>query len=219
MRPPLDRARDFSLASMLASYPDDEVEALFGGGGPWLAVVPAAETLRVAAEGGIDGLRALWIERFEIGARRASLYETEYGRMRGLAKGNDLADLSGFYKAFGLDVDGAAHELHDFLPVELEFVAVLLAKEHHLAARGDQEGVEVVSGARRAFLSAHLGPFAPAVARLVRDDPTYGPLFAWVAELVADECVSLGVCATPLEVVADDEAQRDMRCGSLPVVQ
>lgn len=218
MRPLLDRARDFSLASLFVAYPDDDLEALASNDG-LLGDDPAPfAPVRRAAAGGLDALRASWIERFEIGSRRASLYETEYGRMRGLAKGNDLADLAGFYKAFGLDLDGTAHELHDFLPVELEFVAVLLAKEHLLATRGDGEGVSVVSGARRAFLAAHLGPFAPAVAGLVADDPTYGPVFSWVAGLVAEECSALGVHPTALEVIADDEARRDLRCGSLPVV-
>ena len=35
----------------------------------------------------------------------ASVYETEHGRMRGLSKGHDLADLAGFYGAFGLPLD------------------------------------------------------------------------------------------------------------------
>lgn len=219
------RARDFALASALSSYPDDEVEQTLRALAPTLGGCPgAAPLLRVLdAPGGLDELRGSYIALFDAGDGRISLYETEYGRMRGMAKGNDLADISGFYRAFGLAIDDAVvHEMLDHLAVELEFYAVLLAKQDHLERAGDAAGPAIVEDARRKFLHAHLGPLARAVAARfpAPERPAYGDVLAWCGELVDRECGALGVVPTPLDFFADEDDKAEMKCGSvrLPVV-
>lgn len=216
----VNRAENASLASLLLSYPDDEFLANVGEFSPTLREHSDFSALLALLDSeGLDSLRAVWLDRFDVGPSKVSMYETEYGRMRGLAKGNDLADLAGFYHAFGLEIDESAHETHDFLPVELEFLALLLAKEAYLEHHGDTEGVSIVQGARRSFLTDHLGPLAPAIARRISEDPIYGPVLAWVASFIASECRSLGVISEPLEYVFDEDSRRAVRCGSLPVLQ
>jgi len=176
---------------------------------------------RLQAAGGLDDLRSAYLELFDRGGERASLYESEYGRMRGMSKGNTLADLSGFYQAFGVTVDQEqVHELPDHLAVELEFYALLLLKQEHL--REDAEGRAVVEDARRKFLTDHLGRFACAVEERadVRADPQYGPVFAWCRGLVERECGALGVTPAPLDFFADPEGKGEMQCGAvhLPVL-
>lgn len=218
----LDRARDFALASMITAYPDEELAASLGeldglhdheGAGPMIAALGR----------GLDELQGAYIDLFDRGKDRVSLYETEHGRMRGLAKGHDLADLAGFYRAFGLTLDlDAAHELLDHLAVELEFYATLLFKHDLLARQDDREGCAIVEDARRKFLLDHLGRYVGGVAAQVaaRGEGVYAPALAWCARLVEAECARLGIDPAPLEIARDDGERDDHRCGAvhLPVV-
>ena len=173
---------------------------------------------------GLDELRSSYVDLFDRGDGRVPLYETEYGRMRGMSKGNDLADIAGFYQAFGLTNEAdRVHEMLDHVAVELEFYSVLLLKEDALAAEENAEGVAIVRDARRKFLLEHLGRLARGISERpeVRADPTYGAVFAWCWKLVAAECAEVGVEPPLLDFFGDDELKRDMNCGAvhLPVIQ
>jgi nitrate reductase assembly molybdenum cofactor insertion protein NarJ len=220
-----DRARNFSLASALCSYPDEEVEATLGDLAPALeGLAPAAPFVAALGRpGGFDELRHVYVDLFDRGEGKLPLYETEYGRMRALGKGRELADIGGFYQAFGLRLDEEMHEMLDHVSVELEFYALLLAKQAHLAGRGDGEGGEIVADARRKFLKAHLGPLARGIEdRLGRgpERPTYGEVLSWTAALVGAECAEVGVELDELDVAEIPEDREDVACGNvhLPVV-
>jgi nitrate reductase assembly molybdenum cofactor insertion protein NarJ len=221
-----DRAREFALASALAAYPDDELVETLRQLSPSLDAHPHAGRFvhALAEDGGLDELRSSYVDLFDRGPARISLYETEYGRMRGLSKGNDLADISGFYRAFGLAPNESdTHEMLDHIAVELEFYAILLAKQDYLSDEGDVEGTEIVEDARRKFLEAHLGPLAIAVAARFPspERPPHGDILVWCGELVAEECEALAVKPIPLDFFAEDEDGRSpMSCGSvrLPVL-
>jgi nitrate reductase assembly molybdenum cofactor insertion protein NarJ len=216
------RARDFFLASLLVAYPDDEAVGSLrsvaeqlqehAGAGPLLASL---------LRDGADELRSRYIDLFDRGKERTSLYETEYGRMGGVGKGNSLADIQGFYLAFGLQ-PGDLGEAMDHAAVELEFYAILLLKEALLAEQGDAEGLAIVADARKKFLADHLGRFLGAIAERpgVQGDPCYGPAFAWGASLVAEECSGAGVTPAPLDFFADPSSEGEVKCGGfqLPVL-
>lgn len=216
-------AHQFSIASALTSYPDDDVLGLVK---PLLSASSEGALGRVGeglAQQRGDDLRAAYVELFDRGGGRASLYETEYGRMRGMGKGTDLADIAGFYNAFGLSVDTEnVHEVVDHISVELEFYAVLLLKEAALCEGADEEGVFVVHDARKKFLADHLGRFTNAIADVesVRAHAVYGDVFGWVKELVRRECEVLEVTPAALDFFSDDERKEEMKCGSvhLPVL-
>jgi nitrate reductase assembly molybdenum cofactor insertion protein NarJ len=218
------RARDFILASMATGYPDAELAATLRELGDELGAHPGVGPM-VARD--LPDLQSDYIELFDRGKGRVSLYETEHGRMRGLSKGNDLADIAGFYRAFSLTLDEEdAHEMLDHVAVELEFYGTLLLKQHLLAAAGDADGVEIVGDARRTFLADHLGRFVRAIADqpAVVEHPVYGPALAWCAGLVEAECAVLDVRPAPLDFFADREREPDgetMNCGPvrLPVVR
>ena len=228
------RARELQLASLLAAYPVEGMpaaldEAVAAVGETHAA--PAAAVRRALQEAGaLDDLRSRYLRLFETGQGRASLYETEYGRMRGMSKGNDLADIAGFYQAFGLKLDDnpenpeATREMLDHVAVELEFYAMLLWKQAALSVHQDAEGLFVVEDARKKFLADHLGRFLGAVAGRpeVDADPTYGAVFRWCRDLVAAECEALGVQPAPLDFFAapaDDDPNACGEAKGLPIVR
>lgn len=219
------RSRHVALCSALCSYPDEEVEATLRDLAPALGGLAPVAPFVAALErpGGFDELRHAYVDLFDRGEGKLPLYETEYGRMRALGKGRELADISGFYRAFGLALDEASHEMLDHVAVELEFYALLLAKQARLGELGDAEGGEIVEDARRKFLKAHLGPLARGIAaRLGRgpERPIYGGVLAWCADLVDAECGALAVELSDLDVAEVDEDRDEVKCGNvrLPVV-
>ncbi|MEW5742623.1 MAG: molecular chaperone TorD family protein [Myxococcota bacterium] len=223
MSPDIDtlerRALAFCLAARLTAWPDDETwrsaralaEGLTDGDDAEKRLASLVDSL---AEPGREGE---YVSLFEHGAARVPIHETEYGRMSGMSKGNELADIAGFYSAFGMDRadSSAARQMHDHLAVELEFYGVLLAKQAALAERGATEGVEVVEDARRKFLSDHLGRLAPAVAAqpAVADSTAWGPVFEACSRLVLDECRRFEVTPAPLDFFAGDGEADEVCCG------
>jgi nitrate reductase assembly molybdenum cofactor insertion protein NarJ len=199
------RALAFCLAARLTAWPDEATQpeaALLAEG------LHEGDELegRLAALGRSATRAALepeYISLFENGPARCPIHETEYGRMRGLSKGNELADLEGFYLAFGLGrAEGPqAKVMGDHLAVELEFYGTLLARQAAVEERGDAEGRFVVEQARRSFLADHLGRIAPAVASQppVAQHPLYGPVFDAARALVLEECRRLAVAPAPLD--------------------
>jgi putative dimethyl sulfoxide reductase chaperone len=213
------RLREFTLAALATAYPTREVaEALADF--PECHVPPGLVPWYRQLALDLAGLQAAYLERFDHGDARVALYETEHGRMRGLSKGKDLADIVGFYRAFGFDVDDGQVEMPDHLAVELEFYSILLYKAQWLALHGDVVGSEIVTEARRKFLADHLGRFVRAVAQrpAVASDAAYGPLLAWCAELVADECATMGAMPAPLDFFGQGVGESDCQsCGLVDI--
>lgn len=77
-----------------------------------------------------------------------------------------LADLEGFYRAFGLAID--KRERADHISVQSEFLAHLLAKEE-FARENDlgSEKIEVCRKAYRDFFNDHFGGWTPVFSRNV----------------------------------------------------
>ncbi len=179
----LDRSRDIAVSK---SEPSDrllwEIHDLLGAAGPdW-----------------VDALRCRYIQLFERGAG-PPLVESDLDGDRRLRKTRILADVAGFYLAFGLTGKDALNEAADHLAVELEFCAWLQLKEAHLEKTGDLDGTRIVRDARCHFLSDHLGVLAAAVAQhpAVQMDPFYGKAFGWTAALVAEQCRAFGINLEP----------------------
>jgi nitrate reductase assembly molybdenum cofactor insertion protein NarJ len=199
------RAVAFCLAARLTAWPDDALAPEAGMLAQGLDDGDALERRLAELAGTVsrEQLESAYIALFENGPGRCPIHETEYGRMRGLSKGNELADLEGFYLAFGLGRSEGSHAkvMGDHLAVELEFYGTLLAKHAAQLEREDAEGRFVVEQARRTFLADHLGRIAPAVASqpVVAEHALYGPLFDAVRALVLDECKRLAVAPAPLD--------------------
>lgn len=214
------RALAFCLASRLTAWPDDQTltEARMLAEG--LEDGDAAERalISLAANAERANLEPEYVTLFEVGKGRCPVHETEYGRMRGMSKGNELADIRGFYTAFGMDraETDAARQMADHLAVELEFYGTLLARQAAVVELEDAAGDEIVRDARKKFLVDHLGRLAGAVAAQpsVNASACYGPVLRATSALVADECARLEAVPAPLDFLPEAGEGEAMCCGA-----
>jgi nitrate reductase assembly molybdenum cofactor insertion protein NarJ len=221
----------FVLASLICAYPEEsfaenmkqllENQLHSQSGGTALSSAYGAlqsALLEVLANPErVDELRSEYIDLFDRGRQVNSLYETEYGRERSLAKGTELVDIAAFYRAFGFETggDGVRAEMIDHVSVELEYYALLVLKTLALTDLGDQEGIAIVLDARKKFLTSHLGRYVGAIAERpgVMDSPFYRTVFSFCKELVADECRRLGLEIRAESWISADAELPDISCG------
>lgn len=205
----------FVLASALASYPQPDLpealDALFEDSGE--AVPAELRTLirEWTSPERLEDLQSEYIALFDNGREASPACETEYDRRRMAGKGAALADIAGFYRAFGFELDPGreAREMPDHAGTELEFHALMRMKAVHLAEAGDLEGSEIVADGMAKFMDAHLGRFVGAIGRrpAVAASPFYGPVYAWIGSLIAEECRRLGVEPVPADWVETKDGE------------
>jgi TorA maturation chaperone TorD len=80
--------------------------------------------------------------------------ETAYVRRD---KGAILADIAGFYRAFGFEPSADTGEKADHVVAELQFAALLLVMAARASAGGREDDAEVTSRALSSFWADHLG--------------------------------------------------------------
>jgi len=91
-------------------------------------------------------------------------YETEYCPSRDVTyRSQQMADVAGFYRAFGLKRSESAKERVDHVSLEAEFMSVLISREMHAMTEGlGQEKIQVCREAQQTFFRDHLGWWLPA---------------------------------------------------------
>ncbi|SCG40138.1 nitrate reductase molybdenum cofactor assembly chaperone [Micromonospora coxensis] len=148
---PADRARIFQLASVLLTYPDDD---LLGAGEELRAAAAAIgyDPARRQVDEFLDWLLAStpieaqrhYVQTFDL-RRRSGLYLTYHlhgdTRKRGMA----LLVLKQRYRAHGLRL--ADGELPDLLPVVLEFAATVGPGDGEAPLRQHRQGIELLRSA------------------------------------------------------------------------
>jgi TorA maturation chaperone TorD len=178
----LGRAAIYQLLSLAFAYPDEDGLAELGAFITDVTEHPiAAETglleplARLSAALGrsrVDELAGEHVRLFA-GEVLCSAHESEYA-FDPFAKSRQLADVAGFYTAFGLEVAHDRRGLPDFISTELEFVSLLLRKQVYADTMGWSEQRDVASHAIDSFLEDHLGRWAPTlsaeVGREARDE-------------------------------------------------
>lgn len=118
-------------------------------------------------------------------------YELEYDRHDVTYQASELADLAGFYEAFGLRMTDGAAERVDHAGVECEFMSVLAARQAYALECSSDEALKVLREAQQRFLTDHLGRWFPAFAtRLQESNPDgfYGLLGKLAGEFLVAEC-------------------------------
>lgn len=150
--------------------------------------------------------------------------ETEYGPDTGVHQPQQLADIAGYYLAFGLQAVVASDTRLDHIACECEFMdflnrkqAVLLADESRSSDL--QDTLEVTQQAERTFLREHLGRFGRAFAARVSSADAnghFGVLGAVLLSFIEAECERVGVGPGPIELIVrpDTADETPMLCGS-----
>jgi TorA maturation chaperone TorD len=124
----------------------------------------AAEALGAGPHPGLPELEARFDRVFGHTLRGSVVpYETEYGGDALFRQGQEMADLAGFYRAFGLRPGDGHTERLDHAGVEFEFLEILSLKEVYAIERGEAVMLEVTRDAVASFLSHHLGRFGCAL--------------------------------------------------------
>lgn len=140
-----DRMNEYAYFAQAYAYPDDRFFEVF----PQLTDTRneiQVEYDRLFRNGG------LW------------LYTSEYTAKGHFQKSNSLADIMGFYRAFGLKIEG---ERPDALNVEFEFMHYLVFKWLRAVEQRLEDWEEKITVCREAqakFFSEHLYPGSRAVA-------------------------------------------------------
>lgn len=156
----------------------------------------------------LDAIRSATVERI------AADYETLFGvlarvppyegsyEVDPIRQGRRLADLAGFYRAFGAEAHGPAAERPDHVGCELEFLAFLELRHLAAVAERDDASAALVHEIGTAFLRDHAGRWLPAflaaVAAASTPSPFYRALAALGARALARELESREIECEPL---------------------
>lgn len=134
--------------------------------------------------------------RRAFGAVGSLCYETEYGLPHEYRQSQEMADIAGFYRAFGFTTGGEVRERPDHVAVELEFMHVLALKEAYAAAQGLDAEKAICVDAQRKFLQDHLGRwfelFAQSLALNTGDAP-YLALARFASAFIRADATRLGI--------------------------
>jgi DMSO reductase family type II enzyme chaperone len=150
-------------------------------------------------------------------------YETEVGLPHEFRQSQEMADIAGFYRAFGFTPGGSRRERPDHIAVELEFMHLLALKEAYARETGVQEHIEVSLDAQRSFIREHLGSwiglFAQALEKMTGDGP-YAILAQFMAAFIQADAAHLGVTleSRALAAVRPTPPPTDISCENCPVL-
>lgn len=176
------------------------------------------------ASGGLESLaralREVYLELFGHAVRgECPPYEMEYGKSEIIQQASELADIQGFYAAFGLAMVDRAHERTDHAAAECEFMSALASKLAYALEHHNCEAEKILADAQRSFLTDHLGRWLPAFARRLENadpDGFYGKIGAFIQKFIPAECEGMDASCGPVFLeLRPIDPDRDMtiQCG------
>ncbi|HEY3392061.1 MAG TPA: molecular chaperone TorD family protein [Lacipirellulaceae bacterium] len=189
----------FQAAALVRSLPEVRLVELGIGERPVELLDPGTVLQRLPKSH--DALNAEFENTFGLVVGSACPpYETEYIASKfTFQRSNSLADINGFYEAFGLTIANGRAERPDHVALELEFMASLLGLERraisdHLDNRG--ELLTICRKAQVRFLKEHVAWWVPAFAKLLareNEGGYYAAVGLFLAALIPAERALLHV--------------------------
>ncbi|GBD25182.1 Chlorate reductase assembly chaperone protein [bacterium HR30] len=197
----LRQATMYRLLATALSYPSEETLACIDTTAEQLAggmreFAPLMERLCVCARtSDPTSLAAEYLRIFERDSP-CSPREGSWNLQGAMSRPALLADISGFYSAFGVGLGKVLGDTEDHLAAELEFLGFLALKLAYALSTENDEGVAVVNRAIRAFWSDHVARFILPFARAL-EETTREEFYRIVARMLCvwaeQECCRLGV--------------------------
>ena len=204
MQTALARAQAYGLLARAFGRPNAEFESEVAEGGFGGALTEALAALghpelaaAVAGAGGEGPLAAEFARLFNPSVHaNCPPYGTEYTAAHVFMRAQQLADVAGFYRAFGLRVAASFRERPDHIATELEFMQVLALKEAQALARRERAHAGICRRAQARFLDEQLGRWlAPYATKLAAQDGEgfYARAAGLARDLVAKDAAQLGI--------------------------
>lgn len=168
----------------------------------------------------LPALQAAYGRTFGLAGSMA--YETEYGLPHEYRQSQEMADIAGFYRAFGFHLGGAVRERPDHIAVELEFMHGLTLKEAYALETGAADHAEICVEGQQKFLRDHLGRWVGLFAQSVAHnapDPVYVSLAQFASAFVGVDADRLGIELEPvsLNAVRHTPFDPDFSCATCEV--
>ena len=157
------RAAAYTLFAHAFAYPDAErITALREAANEVFEVGNSMALMRLAAiarEVRQENLESVYVTLTTFSSSPdCPAFESAYFGNEPLRQTQRMADIAGFYRAFGVDATAGGFR-PDELPVELEFMAFLCLKEAYAAEHLGAPRTGQAKKAQRVFLEEHLGRF------------------------------------------------------------
>ncbi|UJS16114.1 MAG: molecular chaperone TorD family protein [Candidatus Jettenia sp.] len=147
-------------------------------------------------------------------SKECPLYETQYGSAHIYQQTHELADIQGFYNAFGLETSDVEKERGDHVGVELEFMHFLLYKQAYAQENDGEEKVQICVDAQKKFLKEHIGKWVPLFAILFgrkAEEGFYHALAALTKEFMRLEMKLMDV---KTEMFKESDLNQEMVAGA-----
>jgi TorA maturation chaperone TorD len=152
------------------SQPDQDVEEFFrlcgevAPGDNCQVVHLTGEVVALARSATLEELQAGHMHLFHP-VNGPFPYETEHRKGHEFAKAQVLADIMGFYRAFGVYPQS---DRADNIVAELEFMHLLTLKEAHAAGAGEADNASLCRDARRKFFTEHVSSWSQPLLEALR---------------------------------------------------
>ncbi len=167
----------------------------------------------------IDEVKSEYLSIFDLG-RAIAPYETEHIQEKVSRKPFELADIAGFYSAFGfsLDEDKEHKEVFDHISVELEFMAIITFKEGYAIELKLVDEAMIVRDARLKFFNEHLAKWGVTYCRLILEleNHEYFKKLAYILQFVLNlECEKYGLDMASFEPEIINDEPDEVRADEL----
>lgn len=202
----MGRSAMYALLSLALAYPSEErFSALRDEVGPLLlgadtgdeGLNEALADLLSELPRPLESLQQPFIDLFtHTASPDCPTYETAFSERDVFRQAQEMADLAGFYRAWGVDVGGPEPERPDHIGPQLEFMSLLARKELGALERGDSEALAECRRSQKIFLRDHLGCWGAALGARIEGlstDPFYRAVGTLLAAWLPLELEALAV--------------------------